>query len=375
MTMKKDQYQEQHHQHRPRYVKSKTPTSPIRRTSSSPENKGTHQNRLHSITTAPKINAKLDQCPDCLTTFHPKDFQLHKANRVQECPKFRPPSPKDPYPEESDEVFETSSVKSNDAKSETSSIMSEINGLIEDTALKIKLSDLENIHRISQIFLDQTNHGKSKVGKTKKSVSNFQDTEIMSPVEGSPNEVHGKQSKTNESEANDKKDQPKKFHTRPPSPKQPYPGDRSSHDEVTTHQRLPPQIVPYPESKSVQDPRSKPPVQASRPTLTNSTSITSEVIQNGFKVPESPKPEQPAAHSNLPKKYFIENSHGRRRKRMMERSLTLDTSSNILNKISFSMPVPEFLSGSKTLNTPLPNFSKRDPRKRRLSEPFFMDDR
>ena len=33
------------------------------------------------------------------------------------------------------------------------------------------------------------------------------------------------------------------------------------------------------------------------------------------------------------------------------------------------MPVPEFLSGSKTLNTPLPSYSSKDPRKRRLSEP------
>ena len=47
----------------------------------------------------------------------------------------------------------------------------------------------------------------------------------------------------------------------------------------------------------------------------------------------------------------------------------IDTSSNILNKLSFSMPVPEFLSGSKTLNTPLPSYSSKDPRKRRLSEP------
>ena len=46
---------------------------------------------------------------------------------------------------------------------------------------------------------------------------------------------------------------------------------------------------------------------------------------------------------------------------------SIDTSSNILSKLSFSMPVPEFLSGSKTLNTPLPVFSRKDPRKRRSS--------
>ena len=94
-------------------------------------------------------------------------------------------------------------------------------------------------------------------------------------------------------EENDVKDQPKKLKTRPPSPKQPYPGDCSSNDGnvSATHQRLPPQIVPYPES-SVQVSRSELSVQTHRPTLTKSMSMSSEVaIENGFKVPESPKPE------------------------------------------------------------------------------------
>ena len=79
----------------PPILKVKSPVSPP---PSHQRQQQQHQPQQHRRDYHRPADVPTEQCLDCLTTFHVTDFKFHKLNRVQECPKFRPPSPKVPYP-------------------------------------------------------------------------------------------------------------------------------------------------------------------------------------------------------------------------------------------------------------------------------------